>query len=299
MTEYYYLNAQCVPQGPHTLDELAGMMAGGRVNPTTLVACKGAAGWEPLGSVLSRENIATPDIVYTPGKVGNCPTCRRELSNDMQEVQLPARCPGCSRALRTEKGGIRANFRLALCNYARFSGRATRAEYWSFQLINFVVAMVLYLCMLVAPLVWMMSRSAEMMAALREDPTQEKVREAIFSALDSGDVFIGSIMMAAACGLILWFIAMFIPNLSLTVRRLHDVGWSGWWLALYAFISFVLPFFTLTQGLSASGSGISTIIGNLIWMADYGLAIFLFVLMLVDSKRGANKYGPSAKYPLG
>jgi uncharacterized membrane protein YhaH (DUF805 family) len=54
-------------------------------------------------------------------------------------------------------------------------------------------------------------------------------------------------------------LGVFIPNLAVTVRRLHDTGRSGWWL----FIVFV------------------PLIG----------AIILFVFMLLDSQREANGWG--------
>lgn len=37
-------------------------------------------------------------------------------------------------------------------------------------------------------------------------------------------------MSALAAGL-LWLVAVVVPAL---VRRLHDIGWSGWWLAIMA-----------------------------------------------------------------
>jgi uncharacterized membrane protein YhaH (DUF805 family) len=54
-------------------------------------------------------------------------------------------------------------------------------------------------------------------------------------------------------------LAVFIPNLAVTVRRLHDTGRSGWWL-LIVFVP---------------------VIG----------AIILFVFMLLDSQREANAWG--------
>lgn len=63
---------------------------------------------------------------------------------------------------------------------------------------------------------------------------------------------------------IFWALATLIPNLGLRVRRLHDVGKSGFWL----FISLV------------------PLVG----------AILLFVWSVTDSDQGPNKYGPSPKY---
>jgi len=54
-------------------------------------------------------------------------------------------------------------------------------------------------------------------------------------------------------------LAIFLPNLAVTVRRLHDTGRSGWWL-LIVFIPFV---------------------GGLI----------LFVFLLFDSQPESNKWG--------
>lgn len=61
----------------------------------------------------------------------------------------------------------------------------------------------------------------------------------------------------------MYILAMFIPSLSVGVRRLHDVGKSDW-MMLIAFIP---------------------IIG----------AIWLLVLMLLNSQIGENQYGPNPK----
>lgn len=63
----------------------------------------------------------------------------------------------------------------------------------------------------------------------------------------------------------LWYLAILVPKLAATWRRLHDIGLSG---AFY-FVSFI-PW-----------------VGGLV----------LFVLEIIDSKPGANKYGGPTKYP--
>ncbi|NEA42774.1 DUF805 domain-containing protein [Streptomyces sp. SID11385] len=65
----------------------------------------------------------------------------------------------------------------------------------------------------------------------------------------------------------LYALAVIVPSLALTCRRLHDTGRSGGWF----FISFV-PF-----------------IGG----------IWLFVLTLLEGDRQANMYGPDPKAPAG
>ena len=54
-----------------------------------------------------------------------------------------------------------------------------------------------------------------------------------------------------------------VPSLAVTVRRLHDVGQSGWFLLLA-----LVPY-----------------IGNLI----------IFVFSVIEGNKGTNKYGPDPK----
>jgi uncharacterized membrane protein YhaH (DUF805 family) len=78
----------------------------------------------------------------------------------------------------------------ALSNYANFSGRARRAEYWMFILFNILFAFI---------------------AMLLDNLT----------GLASPELGYGVIYG-------LYGVIMFIPGLAVTVRRLHDVGKSGW-----------------------------------------------------------------------
>ena len=60
----------------------------------------------------------------------------------------------------------------------------------------------------------------------------------------------------------IYFLASFIPSIAVTVRRLHDVGQSGWLLLLQ-----IVPF------------------GGLV----------LFIFSLLESKPETNKWGPNPK----
>lgn len=89
-----------------------------------------------------------------------------------------------------------------LRRYADFMGRASRTEYWLFQLL------ILGLCVALAiPLVVEVSRSPE-----GAEPS------ALFSAL----------IMVGIAG----YLALFIPRLAVLVRRLHDSGNSGFWVLI-------------------------------------------------------------------
>lgn len=85
--------------------------------------------------------------------------------------------------------------------YAVFEGRSRRREYWYFALFNILIIIGL----------------AVIAGILRDAP----------------------IYHAAALALLgLYYLAVLIPAISVSVRRLHDTGHSGWWL-LVALIPFV------------------------------------------------------------
>lgn len=82
-----------------------------------------------------------------------------------------------------------------LKEYATFSGRATRAEYWQFLLVHILVSMGL-----------------GVVDAFLLDPP--------FPVGDQG-VLNG-----------LYSLATILPSLAVAVRRLHDTGRTGWWLLI-------------------------------------------------------------------
>ncbi|WP_299529486.1 DUF805 domain-containing protein [uncultured Streptomyces sp.] len=106
-----------------------------------------------------------------------------------------------------------------LKNYAGFSGRARRKEFWMFVLFNFIIAVVLQI---------------------------------IGSLIDSQIPYF------------IYVIAVLVPSLAVTVRRLHDTGRSGWWF----FISFI------------------PLVGGII----------LLVFTASEGKPEANEYGPNPKF---
>lgn len=111
--------------------------------------------------------------------------------------------------------------------YAQFEGRARRKEFWMFylfQILSYLVAMLV-----------------------------------MFTLSSLGDIFAG-------IGLFVYVgvaIALVIPSLAVTVRRLHDVNKSGWmiFIGLIPLIGFILM---------------------LVWLCTEGT-------------RGPNQYGPDPK----
>lgn len=114
-------------------------------------------------------------------------------------------------------------YSICLSKFADFSGRARRREYWTFVLVNCLIALLLLTLGL----------------AFGEDSPASNIMVTIF------------------------YLIMLVPNLSVSVRRLHDIGKSGW----YMFLSLI------------------PLIGGLI----------LLIWSLMDSEPGENQYGKNPK----
>ena len=99
--------------------------------------------------------------------------------------------------------------------FARFHGRAGRAEYWWVGALNLVVLF-----------------GGAIIAAALEPPT-DKYGDQLGSAGSSGIV----IMV-----LVLYLLAVLLPSLALNARRLHDVNLSGW-MQLFSVVPGIGGFF--------------------------------------------------------
>ncbi len=113
----------------------------------------------------------------------------------------------------------------AFKKYAVFSGRSRRKEYWYFVLFNVIAAVVLSLI----------------------------------------DMLLGTFSSSSNIGLLsgIYSLAVIIPTLALSVRRLHDTDRSGWWILI----------------------GLVPLIGSIV----------LLVFYVMDSTPGQNRFGPNPK----
>ena len=94
----------------------------------------------------------------------------------------------------------------------------------------------------------------------------------------------------------LYGLFVFLPTLTVVVRRLHDIGRSGWWLAGYygvAFVCTILMMIGSVLMLGGKGSGMAlTGVGFAVLMIT---AVWMIVWMCFESQAGENKYGPNPK----
>lgn len=176
----------------------------------------------------------------------------------------------------------------AFSKYATFQGRSRRSEYWWFSLFLTLLALVFFLPVILMSL-WYSSEGI--------DVYETDMWPVVLSGLLA---LLGSLV----------FLALLIPSLTVQVRRLHDVGRSGWWVmwCVVAAIAFeILAFCLLGTRYSdmiplqeyKEAFAVSTFGGvalSLLGLINTFISIALIVFSLFDSHKGVNKYGPSPKY---
>lgn len=153
----------------------------------------------------------------------------------------------------TFKEAIRSTFRE---NYATFSGRAPRSEYWFVMLLFFLLSLVGGI--IIGVVAGVISSSS----------------------VDSSEF--GGLYFLGILGLIV-LLGVLLPILALVVRRFHDVGLSGWWYLLSIVVSYIPLVLTLSEVMEPSEA-----LSNL----TSGVAsIAVLVVTVWPSNVGANKYG--------
>ena len=89
-------------------------------------------------------------------------------------------------------------------------------------------------------------------------------------------------------------LALFLPSLSVTVRRLHDIDRSGWWvggLYIYAALAIVVAIAVLAGNTVAGASAAQSVLLALLVLGFVGYAILLLVFAILKGTDGPNRYG--------
>ena len=99
----------------------------------------------------------------------------------------------------------------------------------------------------------------------------------------------------------LFNLAIFLPGLAVSFRRLHDTGRSGWWIGgFYLGLLIFGIIIALIIGVDYASGDFDNIDGFgfiliILILAVFAYAIMLLVFMCQDSHDGPNKYGPNPK----
>lgn len=98
-----------------------------------------------------------------------------------------------------------------LQKYAVFSGRARRKEYWMFFLFNIIISFII----------------------------------GFVTGLIGGALGIGTTLSNSAS--LIYTLAILIPSIAVAVRRMHDLGRSGWWV-LFPVVNLIFLFLDSQPG---------------------------------------------------
>ncbi len=270
----WYIHIAPETFGPYTVPQIAQYVVEGRVTANTQVVPVGSQTWVRAGDQAAFASLfqtapkppappprspAAPAVTPVGGAssqalswgkaaAGQAASQARseatQVSTSFQSgvAQTVAEGQAAARALAAPASmammdAVRICFRM---KYADFEGRARRAEYWWFTLFMFVIFAVLGIF--------------------------ATILTTIFAGGNGG---IGSYIGSGALAIVALIVILgsIVPGIAVTVRRLHDRGWSGWWL-----------------------------LGELIPIAGGIIALVLLVNFFMRGTVGPNKYGDD---PLG
>ena len=133
-----------------------------------------------------------------------------------------------------------------LKKYFDFTGRASRSEFWYFFLFYIITSFLVG---------WVIGS---------------------FVALLGGSVNVLLVVLSVV------FIALFIPILSVTVRRFHDFGVSGW-----MYCAFIVPY--VISGFIEDAQPVLALI------IDIGTLVIFLVYASKEPNKGKNKFGSVPK----
>ncbi len=86
---------------------------------------------------------------------------------------------------------------------------------------------------------------------------------------------------------LLYNLMAFVPLLAVQVRRFHDVGRTGWWVALFVGLGLAIPF-TVSKEAVEDDLNVSSLLFSLAFLA---VAIWVIVKLATKGQRGPNKWG--------
>ncbi len=155
---------------------------------------------------------------------------------------------------------------LPLKRYADFNGRSTRREFWMWVLFLIIVSIVLSI------LDGMLGLGGHNSFG-STNLNGQGVTGYSYGAATRGGILTG-----------LFSLAVLVPNLAVSVRRLHDIDRSGWWilmpLAPYALAAL------LFLGLQ------SFIIGGVMALLVVVAVVVMLVWYCTRGTAGPNRFGP-------
>ena len=184
------------------------------------------------------------------------------ITQEEFDAQKQAFLNGIGATSQNQKSGWEY-YKLCWRKYVKFSGRASRSEYWYFYLFNFLIGFII--------------------------------------GFISGFLGFFSPYLALPFNICSWIytIAAILPSWAVFVRRFHDIGKSAWlaFTGLFIFLGWLLLTILLFIGVLSGSIDVPDVVG-----AGYAIISVLLMLVVsiiwyivfpcLPSLQGSNKYGP-------
>ncbi|MGN0835904.1 MAG: DUF805 domain-containing protein [Akkermansia sp.] len=159
---------------------------------------------------------------------------------------LPSRCPeqtqGPVVVTPDTWSPLRALITVLFHRYADFRGRASRTEYWQFCMGGYLLGGILYILLF----------------------------ESLIPLLQTENF---APLLALVIILLMLYLAALVPHIALSVRRLHDIGLSGWW---YLIVLLTFPACVWENNLTA--------------LLQMGVSLFFLAVSVIPSDK-PNRWG--------
>jgi uncharacterized membrane protein YhaH (DUF805 family) len=153
------------------------------------------------------------------------------------------------RLLGDGRMGFGEAVRVCLTKYIDFNGRARRSEYWWFVLFALLVGIATAIV--------------------------DRVIAPGYVAMHGR----GPVSMLAS-------LALLLPSLAVSVRRLHDIDRTGWWILFFYAAVIVLAFIAI--GAAFTGHAATAVI---LLLAILALCVWLIVWFATKGTAGPNRFG--------
>lgn len=155
--------------------------------------------------------------------------------------------------------------RAGYAHYFSIGGRASRAEYWWFVLYTVIAMLMIGMA-------------------------------AVLAAVYLGG---GRVALAEQVTIAIYVVGFLVPLMTTLVRRLHDIGRSGWWVL----VATVLPQLA-GSGFLVSSSGtppVTNATAQFSWPTTIAnlMSLTVLVMSVWPSQKRDNKYGPAPVMPGG
>lgn len=177
----------------------------------------------------------------------------------------------------------------AFRNYFKFSGRASRSEYWKFLLFILLGSIAL---IIINSLIFGPEETKRLVLVQNANGTKGVAEQTLHH-------YSGGILGT------LFFLACLCPLLSAGWRRLHDTNTAGWWLLVPAATLIVVVSTTIlltvgpTAAIAAISQGmevkvhLSGAVALIVALLVLAPAVLVLLRLIRKSDPGPNSYGPN------